>query len=208
MQVLLNPPLENFADICNRPHLDWDNLIGDVNKIIEDVKNNGDKALKKYTHKFDKIYIDEFRVNESEIEGAESAISESLKSAIKSAIKNVHTFHANQILPQQKIETVKGVKCWQQSVPIEKVGLYIPGGSSPLFSTVIMLGVPAKLAGCEEIIVCSPPTQNGTIHPAILYTCAQLGIHKIFKSGGAQAIAAMAFGTKSIPKVFKIYQFC
>jgi histidinol dehydrogenase len=173
--------------------------------VLQDVKLHGDVALKKFTQLFDGVEPDTFTVTEEEIKDAENLVSDELKEAIKTAYTNIHTFHQKQMAAVEVIETMPGVQCWRKSVAIEKVGLYIPGGTAPLFSTVLMLAVPAQIAGCTETILCSPPDKQGKIHPAILYTANLCGVKKIFKAGGAQAIAAMAYGTETIPKVYKIF---
>jgi histidinol dehydrogenase len=169
------------------------------------VKINKDSALLKYSEKFDKVVLESIEVTQSEIEFTNNQINQDLKDAINLAKQNIEVFHASQKEEKKIIETTKGVKCWRQSVGIEKVGLYIPGGTAPLFSTILMLGIPAKLAGCKEIILCTPPNKEGNINPAILYTANLIGINKIYKVGGAQAVAAMAYGTETIPQVYKIF---
>ncbi len=176
-----------------------------VRKVLKKVKNGGDKALKKFTKDFDGARVKNILVSEKEIIGAEEQVPVELKEAIKLAAKNIAAFHSSQLGQEQTVETMPGVKCWRRSVAIEKVGLYIPGGTAPLFSTVLMLGIPAKLAGCKEVILCSPPQKDGTMHPVILFAAQTVGISKIFKAGGAQAIGAMAYGTETVPKVFKIF---
>jgi len=173
--------------------------------VLNDVKNNGDEAIKRFTFRFDKADLKDFTVSSEEIDQACRQISTKLANAIDKASENITKFHKSQIKAEKKVEISKGVFCWRKNVPIEKVGLYIPGGTAPLFSTVLMLAIPAKLAGCSEIILCSPPNQDGKIHPAILFTAQKIGVTKILKVGGAQAIAAMAYGTKSVPKVDKIF---
>ncbi len=176
-----------------------------VRKVLKKVKNGGDEALKKFTKDFDGARVKNILVSEKEIIGAEEQVPVELKEAIKLAAKNIAAFHSSQLGQEQTVETMPGVKCWRRSVAIEKVGLYIPGGTAPLFSTVLMLGIPAKLAGCKEVILCSPPQKDGTMHPVILFAAQTVGISKIFKAGGAQAIGAMAYGTETVPKVFKIF---
>ncbi len=185
--------------------MDLKTILERVQPIMEDVKTNGDVALRKYNEKFDGFISNDFLVNEKEINEATLNISDALKAAIQQAKKNIETFHAAQIKPIEKIETMSGVECWRKSVGIEKVGLYIPGGTAPLFSTLLMLGIPAKLAGCKQITLCTPAGKDGKIHPAILFTASLLNIKTIFKIGGAQAIAAMAFGTETVPKSYKIF---
>jgi len=205
MNIFKNPKTETWATLAQRPQFEKEELDKLVRFILSDVKKNRDKALLKYTEKFDGIKLQDIKVSASEIKNASAMISEELKKAIGLAQNNIEKFHASQIIEEQTIETSKGVKCWRKSVGIEKVGLYIPGGSAPLFSTILMLGIPAKLAGCKEIVLCTPPNKNGEINPSILYTANLIGISKIYKAGGAQAIAAMTYGTESIPKVYKIF---
>ena len=205
MQIYKYPDSKEWSKLSKRPAIETGDLEKKVKKILEKVKKNGDKALKKYAKEFDGIKLKSLLVADKEIVTAQDLITEDLKIAIQQAKKNIETFHAAQQYAINKIESMPGVQCWRKSVGIEKIGLYIPGGSAPLFSTVLMLAVPAKLAGCKEIILCTPPSKDGTIHPAILYTANLCGIDKIFKVGGAQAVAAMAFGTESIPDVFKIF---
>lgn len=205
MKVYKNPNRKNWSEILKRPTMDFSEIEGIVAQILEEVKNNGDAALRKYSEKFDKATLESFLVSEKEYEEAEKLITVDLKNAINTAYRNIQKFHSSQTQKTEIIETMPGVKCWRKSVPIQKVGLYIPGGTAPLFSTVLMLGVPAQLAGCQEIILTTPPNSEGKIHPAILYTAQLIGINKIFKIGGAQAIAAMAFGTQTVPQVFKIF---
>lgn len=205
LQLYRNPDITEWGTLLERPVMDIGSLENTVVSILKEVKENGDSSLKKYALLFDKTNLNSLVVTKQEITEAEKNISKNLKTAIGVAKKNIEKFHASQKEKIKIIETSKGVKCWRKSVPIEKIGLYIPGGSAPLFSTILMLGVPAKLAGCKEIILCTPPQSNEKINAAILYTAKLVGINKIFKVGGAQAIAAMAFGTESIPKVYKIF---
>lgn len=205
MKVYKLPNKKKWDKIVSRPAVDHLLLKKEVIKILKDVKKNGDKAILNYTKKFDGVQLQSLLVSEEEFVAAEKMLSEELKSAIIQAKKNIETFHNHQKEEVKIIETMPGVTCWRQSVGIEKVGLYIPGGSAPLFSTVLMLSVPAQIAGCKEIILCSPPTKDGTINPAILFSAALCGVSKIYKVGGVQAIAAMAYGTKTIPNVFKIF---
>src|SRR4030095_13162999 len=174
-----------------RPSFDSSSLEETVKNILDEVKANGDEAVRKFTLQFDKIDISELQVNDAEIEAAGTSLSADLKQAIVTAKNNIEKFHRSQLTEAGFVETMPGVRCWRKSVPIEKVGLYIPGGSAPLFSTLIMLAVPAKIAGCKEIIVCTPPQKNGNVHPAVLYAAKQTGINKVYKIGGAQAVAAM-----------------
>ena len=205
IQVFKNPKKDQWQDLAKRPTLKQQALDDVVIDILKDVKTNKDSALRKYAKKFDNVSLESFEVTSSEIEFAKKQISKPLKDAIKLARKNIATFHASQKDNEKIIETSNGVQCWRKSVAIEKIGLYIPGGSAPLFSTILMLGVPAKLAGCKEIALCTPPDKEGNINPAILYTANLVGITKIYKVGGAQAIAAMAYGTETIPQVYKIF---
>lgn len=205
MEVIKYPAKSNWKSILKRPAIDSISLEGTISSILKNVKENGDKALKEYALTFDKVQLDSLEVSEKEINAAADFVSEDLKVAIKAAKSNIEKFHNQQKEEVKQIETAKGVLCWRKSVGIEKVGLYIPGGTAPLFSTVLMLGVPAQLAGCKEIILCTPCDKNGKVNPAILFTAKLVGITKIFKVGGAQAIAAMAYGTESIPQVYKIF---
>jgi histidinol dehydrogenase len=205
MQISLNPPKDQWGELLKRPEIDLSGLFATVEAILKDIKTEGDAALRRYSEKFDGFAADNLLVSQAEIDAACMAVSNELKEAILNAKRNVDTFHRSQILPIKKVNTQPGVSCWQKSVAIEKVGLYIPGGTAPLFSTVLMLAVPAKIAGCKEIVLCTPPSKDGTIHPAILYTASLVGVSKIFKLGGVQAIGAMAYGTQSVPKVYKIF---
>lgn len=204
--ILINyPPREQWAEILRRPALDTENLFDTVRSIIDRVRAEGDKAVLDYEARFDKVELASLAVTEEEMQEAVKAVGVELKAAIYLAQNNIETFHAAQRFTGQKVETMEGVTCWQKAVGIEKVGLYIPGGTAPLFSTVLMLAVPAKLAGCKEIVLCSPPGKDGKIHPAVLFAARVAGVSKIYKAGGVQAIAAMAYGTESIPKVYKIF---
>jgi len=200
MQIISFPDKSAWKSILARPTQEMAEIEKAVLPILENIKSNGDKALKEYALKFDKLNIDDFSVPLSEIEEAESKLSDELKNAIKIAYTNIHTFHKAQLQSPSIIETMNGVRCWRKSVAIQKVGFYIPGGTAPLFSTVLMLGVPAQIAGCQEVVLCSPSN-----HPAIYYAAKLVGVTKIFRIGGAQAIAAMAYGTESIPQVYKIF---
>ena len=188
-----------------RPSFDSSSLEETVKNILADVKANGDEAVRKFTLQFDKVQITDLRVNDKEIDKAEQSVSAELKQSIVTAKNNIEQFHAVQLDKIEVVETMPGVQCWRRSTPIEKIGLYIPGGSAPLFSTILMLAVPARLAGCKEIILCSPPNPAGQLNPAILFTAAIAGITRIFRAGGIQAIGAMSYGTTSIPKVYKIF---
>ena len=192
-------------EILKRPVLDVETMRGTVNEVLNRVKAEGDKAVIEYEERFDKVKLDVLAVTETEIMEAEKNVSNELKEAVLLAHKNIHSFHTSQRFESAKVETVPGVTCWQKAVAIEKVGLYIPGGTAPLFSTVLMLAVPAKIAGCKEIVLCTPPNKEGKVNPAILYAAQVAGVNKIFKIGGVQAIGAMAYGTESVPKVYKIF---
>src|SRR5882757_5700547 len=189
----------------SRPVFDTRSLELTVANILKEVKEKGDEAVRRFSLQFDKVSPDECAVSRQEIEEAASLISDELKSAIQQAQRNIEAFHSRQVEASGVVETMPGVSCWRKTVAIEKVGLYIPGGTAPLFSTLLMLGIPAKIAGCREIVLCSPPDSEGRLHPAILYAAPQVGITKIFKIGGVQAIAAMAYGTATVPKVYKIF---
>jgi histidinol dehydrogenase len=205
MKIYRYPEIKTWPDLIQRPVFERKEISGLIAEIFEAVGKDGDQALIEFNKKFDRAITSQITVSEAEINNAENEISEDLKKAIKQAKENISKFHASQIVELQKIETVKGVTCWRENRAVEKVGIYIPGGTAPLFSTVLMLAVPANLAGCREIILCTPPDSNGNINPAILFTAKLCGITKIFKTGGAQAVAAMALGTESIPKVYKIF---
>ena len=205
MKIIENPLQESLQEILQRPGMDHAALYAVVQGVLDGVKKEGDKAVAAYTQKFDGVTIDNAIVTEAEINEAALALSPALKEAIQLAVKNIRCFHEAQVSEPVKIETMPGVSCWRKSVGIDKVGLYIPGGSAPLFSTVLMLGVPAVIAGCKEIILCTPPAADGKVHSAILYAAKVVGISRIFKTGGVQAIAAMAYGTKTVPQVYKIF---
>lgn len=202
---LKNLTKTEISKLCKRVSINFDTVIPVVKKVIEDIKENGDKAAREYTEKFDGIRLKKFKVEKSEIENATKRVPEDLKEAFRKAAKNIEKFHKAQLTQPKIVETTKGVKCWQEYRAIEKVGLYVPGGTAPLPSTLLMLAIPAKTAGCKEIIVCTPPGKDGKIPDIILYTAKMTGVTKIFKIGGAQAIAAMAYGTDEIPKVYKIF---
>lgn len=205
MNIYAQPHPSEWSAILRRPTLDTQNLEEKVGAIIQDITQNGDAAIQKYTAQFDGVTLQDFKVTAQQFKTAEQSLSEELKQAIQTAKKNIEVFHATQKMPVKKVETMPGVTCWRQDVPIQKVGLYVPGGTAPLFSTVLMLGVPAVLAGCSEVVLCSPPNKEGNIHPAILYTAQLIGIDQVFAIGGVQAIGAMAIGTQSVPKVYKIF---
>lgn len=205
MKVIKYPAKEEWSEIVKRPHLDVSQLNATVQGVLDDVKNHGDEAVKRYEEKFDHAHLDSLAVTEAEIEEAEKMVSQKLKDALHLAHHNIAEFHHSQKFDGVKVETCPGVTCWQKSVAIEKVGLYIPGGTAPLFSTVLMLATPAKIAGCKEIVLCTPPNKEGKVNPAILMAAKIAGVSKIFKAGGVQAIGAMAYGTESVPKVYKIF---
>jgi len=205
MKTVKYPNREQWQDLLKRPVMNVAALENIVSGVLNDVKTNGDEAVKKYTSQFDKVTVNELLVSPQEFSDAEKNVSDELKAAIQQARKNIEKFHSTQKEVVKVVETVDGVTCWRKSIAIEKVGLYIPGGSAPLFSTILMLGVPAKIAGCNEIVLCTPPTSEGKINAAILYTAKLVGITKVFKIGGVQAIAAMAYGTKSVPQMYKIF---
>ena len=205
MKIIFNPQQSEWNKLTERPQIKQDNLRDIVEEIFANISNNGDNAILEYSRKFDFPEQKVLKVDEEIISKASQLLPEQLKDAIKLAKNNIERFHASQIETAQEVETMPGVVCWRENRPIEKVGIYIPGGTAPLFSTVLMLGVPAKLAGCSEIILCTPPDKSGEIHPAILYTAELIGIDKVFATGGIQAIGAMTFGTESIPQVYKIF---
>jgi histidinol dehydrogenase len=205
MKVYINPEKKTWQQILQRPAFDYKQLELKVSAILEDVKLNGDTAVKKYAASFDGVELNEFVVTEKEMGEAIAKVDTNLKAAIELARKNITAFHSSQKEEIKKTETTAGVLCWRKSVAIEKIGLYIPGGTAPLFSTLLMLGIPAMLAGCKEIIVCTPPGKNGDIDSVILYVAQLIGLKKIYKIGGVQAIAAMAYGTETVPKVSKIF---
>ena len=205
MNIIRYPARSEWMKIVERPHLDVSQLNETVASVLADVRQRGDEAVKGYELKFDHVDLQTLEVTQGEIEEAETMVSKNLKEAIQLAHHNIKTFHESQRFHTKKIETQPGVTCWQKSVPIEKVGLYIPGGTAPLFSTVLMLATPAKIAGCKEIVLCTPPNREGKVNPAILIAAKIAGVSKIFKAGGVQAIGAMAYGTESIPKVYKIF---
>lgn len=199
------PTAADYESITMRPHLDINQLTYVVKEILQDVKVNGDSAVKNYEFKFDHVSLNNLEVTAQEIHEAEQAISSELRSSLETAYHNIKCFHESQRTESHKVETCPGVTCWQKSIAIEKVGLYVPGGTAPLFSTVLMLATPAKIAGCGEIILCTPPNREGKVNPAILVAAKIVGVTKIYKVGGVQAIGAMAYGTESIPKVYKIF---
>ena len=205
MNIIRYPEKSEWSKIVERPHLDVSQLNQTVASVLADVRQRGDEAVKGYELKFDHVDLPTLEVTKAEIDEAETLVSEDLKAAIRLAHANIETFHKSQRFRSKKVETQPGVVCWQKSVAIEKVGLYIPGGTAPLFSTVLMLATPAKIAGCKEIVLCTPPNREGKVNPAILMAAKTAGVSKIFKIGGVQAIGAMAYGTESVPKVYKIF---
>ena len=205
MNIIKYPARSEWKSILSRPTLNTATLRDTVLQVLGDIREKGDKAVIEYEEKFDKVKLASLEVTEEEFAEAEKATDSTLKEAIGKALENILTFHASQKFEGQKVTTTTGVTCWQKAVAIEKVGLYIPGGTAPLFSTVLMLAAPAKIAGCKEIVLCSPPNREGKINPAILYAAKAAGVSRIFKAGGVQAIGAMAYGTESIPKVYKIF---
>ncbi|MBQ8265117.1 MAG: histidinol dehydrogenase [Bacteroides sp.] len=205
MKKILYPNKSEWAEMLRRPVLNVETLFENVGAILKEVRMNGDKAVLEYEERFDKVKLESLAVTPEEIKEAELQVPIELKVAILLAQRNIYTFHKKQKFEGKKVETMEGVICWQKAVGIEKVGLYIPGGTAPLFSTVLMLAVPAKIAGCKEIVLCTPPNKEGKINPAILYAAQVAGVSKIFKAGGVQAIGAMAYGTESVPKVYKIF---
>ena len=205
MKIYRYPEKNLWGEITSRPRLDLTKLNETVAQVLSDVRLRGDEAVKEYELKFDKATLETLAVSEQEMQEAEQLVSSELKAAIELAHQNIHQFHAAQKFEGLKVETQPGVSCWQKSVAIGRVGLYIPGGTAPLFSTVLMLATPAKIAGCQEIVLCTPPNREGKVNPAILVAARIAGVSKIFKAGGVQAIGAMAYGTESVPKVFKIF---
>ena len=205
MNLITNPDKSQWAELLKRPVMNTENLFDTVRSVIDRVKEEGDRAVLDYEEKFDKVVLASLAVSEEEQQEAENLVSEDLKAAIRLAKQNIETFHAAQRFEGKKVQTQPGVTCWQKAVAIEKVGLYIPGGTAPLFSTVLMLAVPARIAGCKEIVLCTPPGRDGKVHPAVLFAAKVAGVNRIFKAGGIQAIAAMAYGTESVPKVYKIF---
>lgn len=205
MKIIENPRIDTWKEILQRPVIETGALFGTVSKVLDDVRLNGDEALRRYELEFDHVSLEKLNVEDGEFYEAVNYIPEDLKKAIDVAYSNIHKFHSAQRFEEIKVETSPGVTCIQRSVPISKVGLYIPGGTAPLFSTVLMLAIPAKIAGCSEIVLCSPPDRNGKINPYILYAARIAGVTNVYKVGGAQAVAAMAYGTESVSKVDKIF---
>ena len=205
MNIIRYPKREDWTSITERPQLDTSTLNATVSNILADIKANGDEAVRRYEEKFDHVQLNSLAVSEEELAAAWTIVPGEVREAIELAHANISSFHKAQQFNGVKVETAPGITCWQKSVPIEKVGLYIPGGTAPLFSTVLMLATPAKIAGCSEIVLCTPPDRNGNVNPAILVAARVAGVSKIFKTGGVQAIGAMAYGTESVPKVYKIF---
>ena len=205
METILYPRREEWKEIVERPHLDVSQLTATVRSVLDDIKARGDEAVREYELKFDRVQLESLAVSQAEMNEAETLVDDDLKAAIQLAHDNIKTFHESEKFVGQKVSTQPGVTCWQKSVAIEKVGLYIPGGTAPLFSTVLMLATPAKIAGCRDIVLCTPPNREGKVNPAILVAARIAGVSHIFKAGGVQAIGAMAYGTQSVPKVYKIF---
>jgi histidinol dehydrogenase len=205
MKIIKYPSRNDWKDILKRPSAEGRSLQETVRSILDEVEENGDIAICKFSLQFDGISLNDFRIAEDEISESADSVSAELKAAIQQAAANIECFHRKQVTPTEIIETMPGVQCWRKSIGIEKVGLYIPGGTAPLFSTILMLGIPAMIAGCKEIVLCSPPGKDGKLHPAILFAAQLVGVTKIFRIGGVQAIAAMAYGTETVPQVYKIF---
>ena len=205
MRTIQYPPEAIWEEITRRPQMDNATLSATVKSVLDDVRLHGDEAVKRYEERFDHVSLDTLAVSEAEMDEAERLVSSELRESLQLAHDNIHRFHAAQQFEEITCTTKPGVRCWQKSVAIERVGLYIPGGTAPLFSTVLMLATPAKIAGCREIVLCTPPNREGKVHPAILMAARIAGVSRIFKAGGVQAIGAMAYGTESIPKVYKIF---
>ena len=205
MKIIRYPNKEEWNDIVRRPQMDVSSLTSVVCSVLDDIRQNGDAAVRRYEEKFDHVCLDTLEVTSAEMDEAEQLVDEELKAALRLAHSNIKKFHESERFEGKKVNTCEGVTCWQKSVAIEKVGLYIPGGTAPLFSTVLMLATPAIIAGCREIVLCTPPNREGKVHPAILMAARIAGVNRIFKAGGVQAIGAMAYGTESIPKVYKIF---
>ena len=205
METIIYPRREEWKEIVERPHLDVSQLTATVRSVLDDIKARGDEAVREYELKFDRVQLESLAVSQAEMDEAETLVDDDLKAAIQLAHDNIKTFHESEKFVGQKVSTQPGITCWQKSVAIEKVGLYIPGGTAPLFSTVLMLATPAKIAGCRDIVLCTPPNREGKVNPAILVAARIAGVSHIFKAGGVQAIGAMAYGTQSVPKVYKIF---
>jgi histidinol dehydrogenase len=205
MQMIKNPDRLEWKELLQRPYIDNSVVLSSVQTVLNEVKQDGDNAVRHFTQKFDGVLLNDFVVTQKEVADAESELSFQLKAAIQQAKQNIETFHKAQLSDVEVIEAMPGIQCWRKSVGIDKVGLYIPGGTAPLFSTVLMLAIPARLGGCREVILCTPCNKDGEVHPAVLYAAQVTGVTKIYKIGGAQAIAAMAYGTETIPAVYKIF---
>ena len=205
MKQIEYPDRNQWPELLKRPALQVESLFDTVRTILDRVKADGDRAVLAYEEQFDRVKLSSLAVGEEEMQEAEDLLDEELKSAIRLAKQNIETFHAAQRFTSKRVETQPGVTCWQKAVPIERVGLYIPGGTAPLFSTVLMLAIPARIAGCGEIVLCTPPGMNGKVHPAVLFAAQVAGVNRLFKAGGVQAIASMAYGTESVPRVYKIF---
>lgn len=205
MEIIKYPAESEWSALLARPALDTTSLFGTVQQVLNDIRTRGDEAVKEYELKFDKVELNALQVSVEEMVEAVTLVSPELKAAIEVALKNIEIFHASQRFEGKKVTTMNGVTCWQKAVAIEKVGLYVPGGTAPLFSTVLMLAIPARIAGCKEIVLCTPPNREGKIHPAILFAAQAAGVSKVFKIGGIQAIGSMAYGTESVPKTYKIF---
>lgn len=205
MEIVYYPNREDWGKLTQRAVMDVSDLFGTVRAVLDDVRVGGDAAVRRYEEKFDKVELAGLLVSDEEMETACREVPGDLKDAIRTAAANIRAFHASQRFEGKKVQTAPGVTCWQKAVPIEKVGLYVPGGTAPLFSTVLMLAVPARIAGCKEVVLCTPPRRDGTVHPAILYAAREADVRMVCKIGGIQAIAAMAYGTETVPKVYKIF---
>ena len=205
MKIIRYPARETWEELTKRPQMNMSDLTSVICGVLDDVRQHGDEAVKRYEEKFDHVTLSSIKVSDKEMDEAEELVCDELKASLEQAHYNIHTFHQMQRFVGEKVETQPGVSCWQKSMAIERVGLYVPGGSAPLFSTVLMLATPAKIAGCNEIVLCTPPNREGKVHPAILVAARIAGVSQIFKAGGVQAIGAMAYGTESVPKVYKIF---
>ena len=205
MKTILYPKRDEWKEIVERPRLDVSQLTATVRSVLDDIKARGDEAVKEYEQKFDRVHLDTLAVSQAEMDEAETLVDAELKAAIQLAHDNIKTFHESEVFVGHKVNTQPGVTCWQKSVAIDEVGLYIPGGTAPVFSTVLMLATPGKMAGCREMVLCTPPNREGKVNPAILVAARIAGVSHIFKAGGVQAIGAMAYGTESVPKVYKIF---
>ena len=205
MKIIKYPSKESWTDLLMRPVVDLSELEEVISQVFKEIRCDGDKALRKYTWFYDRVKIDDIEVSAREMDMAADLVDPKLKDAMKVAAENIKRFHSAQMIEEEPVETTPGVVCWRKSTPIERVGLYVPGGSAPLFSTVLMLGIPARIAGCEEIILCTPPSCEGRVNPAILYAAQLVGIKRVFKLGGIQAVGAMAYGTQTVPSVYKIF---